>query len=119
MGLAKPQTTDEQLPEESDPKLQNAPKREDIDPTQVPLDLFGVIFKCRSSAYLPASMLAHAVVMREPLLAILAASEKVCARTYCSHCIWFVSECDCACTSGWQERFLPLYTVQHCYSQFT
>lgn len=50
---------------------------EDVDPVKVPTDLFGVIFKCRETEVPWRSLLAHAVALREPLLAIIAACEKV------------------------------------------
>ena len=75
MGVTKPQTEDT-TKEPPLPKPQPTPP-EDIDPANVPLDLFGIIFKCKMSDSPWLSMLAHAVAIQEPLLAILAACEKV------------------------------------------
>jgi len=55
---------------------------EDVDPVKVPSDLFGVVFKCRDTEVPWRSLLAHAVAIRQPLLAIIAACEKVRIRGF-------------------------------------
>lgn len=62
---------------------------EEVDPLKVPSDLFGVIIRCREMEVPWRSLLAHAVAIREPLLAIMAACEKVrrlvCERQRCGY----------------------------------
>ena len=70
---------------------------EEVDPLKVPSDLFGVIIRCREMEVPWRSLLAHAVAIREPLLAIITACENVG---------WFVSGrgVDIECVSElWSE----------------
>lgn len=74
MGVGKSQAETTRLA--SPPADSLAP--EEIDPLKVPADLFGIIFRCSEKEVPWKSLLAHAVAIREPLLAIVAACEKVC-----------------------------------------
>ena len=75
MGVGKSQAETTRLA--SPPEDSSA--LEEIDPLKVPADLFGIIFRCSEKAVPWKSLLAHAVAIREPLLAIVAVCEKVCA----------------------------------------
>lgn len=73
MGVGKSQTEATQLASPSE----DTSVPEEVDPSKVPADLFGIIFRCKETEVPWRSLLAHAVAIREPLLAIMAACEKV------------------------------------------
>ena len=49
-----------------------------LSPHNLPDDLFAILFKCQSHGCPWRALLAHAVVLQRPLLAILAACNQVC-----------------------------------------
>ena len=56
-----------------------------IEETDLPDDLFSVFFKCQSYETPWRALLAHAIALQRPLLAVLAACKEVCVESY-SHC---------------------------------
>ena len=56
-----------------------------LDEMDLPTDLFSVLFKCQSHESPWRSLLAHAIALQRPLLAILAACYEVCPSNIVSH----------------------------------
>ena len=55
-----------------------------LSPHNLPDDLFAILFKCQSNGCPWRALLAHAVALQRPLLAILAACNQVCSTPHLS-----------------------------------
>ncbi|XP_038076708.1 spatacsin-like [Patiria miniata] len=66
---------------------------EELDINRVPKDLFGVLFDCNTTPIPWKSLLAHAVALREPILAVIAACYKDCVTLDCL-CTWLLTSLD-------------------------
>ncbi|XP_033634267.1 spatacsin-like [Asterias rubens] len=61
--------------------------------SRVPKDLFSVLFECNTSPVPWKSLLAHAVILEEPVLAIIASCYKDCVPLDCL-CTWLLTSLD-------------------------
>ena len=102
-----------------------------LEEANLPDDLFSVLFKCRAHQTPWRALLAHAIALQRPLLAILAACQEVgpvcqCVRIYvyaCSLCLFVcvcVSVCMyvCACAVHMPVCLLPLIHFRSASSFF-
>ncbi|XP_078607878.1 spatacsin-like isoform X2 [Branchiostoma floridae x Branchiostoma japonicum] len=62
----------------------------EVDPSSCPDDLFSVLFKCQNTSCPWRSLLAHAVALTAPILAVLAACYEECQLLDCL-CVWLVT----------------------------
>ncbi|XP_022104683.1 spatacsin-like isoform X2 [Acanthaster planci] len=78
-------STDESTPQNVLPQ--------ELDINRVPKDLFGVLFECNVAPVPWKSLLAHAVALQEPVLAVIAACYKDCVTLDCL-CTWLLTSMD-------------------------